>query len=117
LITADNGQQSGTGARLRDIQSGKDLQIYAVENAYVSHLACSPDGRYLATDGGGLWDVQTAEKLRTFQRPDNVAPPAVLAFSPDSKQLAGGDATSATVHLWDVVSGQMTAQYAAYQDR
>jgi hypothetical protein len=70
-------------------------------------FAHSPDGRLLATqDAGGwqleLWDVAAGKSLGRFGR---LGDPVALAFSPDGQTLVSAAASghdSSAVELWDV---------------
>jgi WD40 repeat protein len=78
-------------------------------------LAFSPDGKMLAAGSMDrtvyLWDVSTGQRLRELDVWDQDLPyvPArgmvsSLAFSPDSKMLAGGGYPG-SVRFWDVATG------------
>jgi WD40 repeat protein len=93
----------------------------------VRTAALSPDGKYLATVGGlgtiKLWDASTGKELRTLLGiPTPSAPPSgrrggpgggalasiVLAFSPDSQQLAASGSRGNTylpLTLWSIPDG------------
>ena len=62
----------------------------------------SPDSRWLASGGMdvGLWDVGTGRQVRIFRGFRNVA------FSPDGRILATGNAANGTVTLWNAANGQ-----------
>jgi len=64
-------------------------------------VAFSPDGRLLATAGGGdktaqLWDPATGGHLRTLT--SHAGTVWAVAFSPDGRLLATADGTA---RLWD----------------
>ena len=75
----------------------------------LSKLAWSPDGRYLATDGGAsgksalVWDTLHGE-LR-HKLPLSTASRA-LAWSPDSQFLATTSPPDKTIRVWDAASGK-----------
>ena len=89
-------------AKLWDVKTGELLWTIEPKlkpNLPSSGLAFptfSPDGRFLATsqgyEGVNLWDAQTGKLLRELAMP--YVRLNALAFSPDSKNLAGGGARS-----------------------
>jgi WD40 repeat protein len=75
-------------------------------------LAVSPDGRYLATGGGGL-EVIDAQTGKARWRVSPHGPPIWSAsFSPDGKTLAAAG-WDGTARLWNVASGQELFTYKA----
>jgi hypothetical protein len=95
---------------LWDLDSGKALppiEPTQIENSEsLSFLAFSPDGRTLASSGGGpilLWEVATRHEAGRFPTPDTG--PSCLVFSPAGTLLTSGG-TDITVLLWDV-TGRM----------
>ncbi len=95
------------GIALWDVVAGKvirDLKVMAYTMAF------SPDGKTLAvsnSEGVNLWDV-AANRERGKLAAEKMSVVA-LAFAPDGKTLAGCD-LQATVHLWDVSSGEVKAR-------
>jgi WD40 repeat protein len=104
----------GGEGRVRGNQKGHSGWVYAV--------AYSPDGKWLASAGGGnpfwetagaggmrpgeviLWDAATGTPIRTLLGHTNVV--TALAFSPDGRQLASASPRHG-VGVWEVASGRL----------
>ncbi|MEL6393498.1 MAG: hypothetical protein AAFR97_12160, partial [Bacteroidota bacterium] len=50
-----------------------------------------------------VWDLSTGDELYTLQDTGRISS---LAFSPDSRILAGGNPSNDTVGLWDMSTGE-----------
>ncbi len=69
-------------------------------------LACSPDGRWLATHEGGviyLLDAATGRRVRELRGHKGTI--LCLAYSPDGRTLASGD-TEHSFRVWDASTGR-----------
>jgi WD40 repeat protein len=107
---------------LWELSTGKIIQTFRGHNSGVLALAYSRDGKLLATGSfagtARIWDTRTGKALHVLKLPpENLRPnpdgkmyPHVfaVAFSPDCKKLATGDAGGA-VRLWDVKTGKQIA--------
>jgi WD40 repeat protein/serine/threonine protein kinase len=117
-----------------DALTGQPTLTLKGHTAAVTSIAFSPDGKRLATGGGGqwgagggvglrlnlarspradraevkVWDTQTGKELLTL--PASLGIVGSVAFSPDSKRLASASASppdgSFTVRVWDAQTGQ-----------
>jgi len=79
--------------------------------ANLDPVVFSPDGKWLATSGGGvrLWDVSSRKVVHTLE--DGLD----LAFSADSTLLAQGQ-LEGEVFIWDVASGEKIGTLRAFSD-
>ncbi len=86
-----------------------------LEHEEVNSIAFSPDGKWLASGSGGvfqgilqgevrLWEVESGELKRTHK-----ALTTSVAFTPDGKFLATGGSgdTQGDVRLWEVTTGNL----------
>jgi WD40 repeat protein len=99
------------GGDLLDIMTGKPKSRVEQDLGW---MAYSPDGRILAgcrINGITLWDAQSLEMQTRLVECDKITS---IAFSPDSKTLAGGCAESAGVKIWDVKTGQLKRSLPGY---
>jgi WD40 repeat protein/tetratricopeptide (TPR) repeat protein len=98
---------AGTGVKLRDAGTGKELFSLPDAEAQALAVACSPDGKTCAAgyrDGSvHVWDAATAKvrhRLRGHQGPVHA-----LAFSRDSRWLITGSEDK-RIKAWDATAGR-----------
>ena len=94
--------------RVWDIDTGRPVWEKKGHAIDVFDVAYSPDGRWLASAGGGydplkpgearLWDAETGQEIHTFVVP--AADVFGVAISPDSRWLAAG-CSDGMVRIWD----------------
>lgn len=108
LLTTGN---DGT-ARLWDLATGRLVQAYSHERAYVWDSVVLADGRRMLTCGEEgkiiLWDLDSGKRLREFKHDDMVFR---IALDKAQKRLAGGDQTGCAA-VWDLETGEKIAAFS-----
>jgi WD40 repeat protein len=95
--------------QLWQVSDGKSLFSWQAHKRWILSLACSPNGKMLATSSDDktvkVWNIGTGECLKTF--PGQTSWVYEVTFSPDSRFVASvGD--EHTIKLWDICNGQLT---------
>ena len=106
-VLASAGRDGDASIRYWDVQKGKLLRKpVKAENFRVDAVACSPDGKVLATTGDGglihLWDSVTGAPLSVIK--PNQSFIASLLFRDNTILAAGGG--YGELRLWNVRTGQ-----------
>jgi WD40 repeat protein/serine/threonine protein kinase len=119
---------SDNTVQVREVQTGQLILTLKGHTVPVHGLAFSPDGKRLASGGGGerlpgggfsrgprsqgevkVWDAQTGQELLSFNGLTGAA--WNVAFSPDGKRLASDlkgppDPSAFALKVWDAQTGQ-----------
>lgn len=105
------GMREDYSVRAWNLASGKEV-FHAVHDHYVTCVALSPDGRFVAAGGSNpgqslrVWEVDTG---RAIARIPHVYTVASAAFSPDGRYVLTGS-EDLTVRVWDAASGRELAR-------
>jgi WD40 repeat protein len=98
---------SGESIKLWDPDTGECLLTLSGPTRFVTALAFSPDGQWLASAGPDkevcLWDVATGRQVRSFA--GQASKLVGLAFSGDGRRLVGAERDN-RVWVWDSATGQ-----------
>jgi RNA polymerase sigma factor (sigma-70 family) len=106
-----------------DLKTGKEQRTFGIPNVDgVAAMAITPDGKRLATRGGGdsfvrLWDVDKGTIERTVDFPEDGAA-RLLKFTPDGRTLIAGIEDQhtpgrRTIRTWDAATGQAGRAWTA----
>ncbi len=111
LILGDNEHTM----HIFDVTTGKELRTFGVANVKgLAEMAVSPDGKLLATRGGGdsfirLWDLKKGTESRTFDLPEGSVTESLVFTSDSSTLFVGAKVVGAgrrfAVYSWNVESG------------
>jgi WD40 repeat protein len=108
------GSEAENIVRLWDVATGEMVAELRGHTGGVINVTFSPDGKRLATEGGGmvsddtvrLWDLATGRALVVSQQ-HGIGYRSVVAFSVDGKMLAAGGKEDNNLRLWDTATGEV----------
>jgi WD40 repeat protein len=109
LAFSPDGTRIAAGGEVWDADTGQKISEFrgSLNSGCGYGVACSPDGRRVATTNGRkgtvVWDAQTGQEIFTAKGHTDFV--HAVTFSPDGKWLASGGEDK-TVKLWDTVTGQ-----------
>jgi WD40 repeat protein len=121
----------GNAIRLWDLGTKKQIGKFRRHNGGVNALAFSSDGKLLASGGDDqsirVWEVESGTEQRRFGHPftrpatqhflaDYNLTNAMVAFSPDSRELISSVRSDRSIRRWDVATGKELARYEGHQD-
>jgi len=106
------------GVWLYDANTDVEVALHAAETGWTTAVAFSPSGHTFANasfsnsrlslrsyvDTIQIWETRTGRRLQTFKHPGRATS---IAFSPDSKTLAGKSLEK--IQLWDITTGRRKA--------
>ncbi len=122
LVFSENGKTlagAGGGSTfwfyIWDVNTGREVSSFTGQQASITGggLIVSPDHRFVASASGNkvfLWDTRPGKLKHTVEGDTNLA--WTLAFSPDSKTLAGG---YKTIRLWDTETGDELSELKGHK--
>ncbi|MDF3055271.1 MAG: WD-repeat protein [Gammaproteobacteria bacterium] len=115
--------------RIWDVSSGACKRVLRNHNFRIASVVFSPDGKWLASGGGGgrdsfgfdnpiselqLWSVDSG---RCHILEGHTSGVTNLVFSPDSNYLASGGQGDNTIRLWHVQTGLCERVFEGYGDQ
>jgi WD40 repeat protein/serine/threonine protein kinase len=103
------GNMPDNTVKIWDAASGKEVRTFEGDASMVNAVACSPDGKLVASGSGltgdiKIWDFASGKEIHALK--GHAGGIVTLAFSPDAKRLAAASLDQGKlkgeVKLWDV---------------
>jgi len=102
-------------ARLWEVDSGREIRVFAGHVGKVTAVAISGDNKWLVTSSwdktARLWDVGTGKQIHVFEGHADFV--TCLALSADGKWLVTGSRDK-TASLWEVATGKQVRIYEGH---
>ena len=97
--------------RVWNVDTGKELR--RINTGGSGSIALSPDDKLVAAgieggEGFNLWDLESGEKVRTFQ---GHSARGYIGFSADGRRILSSSFDDFTARLWDVETGGQLCQF------
>ena len=100
------------GLWLYDVETLFPIALWETERGMVGRIAFSPNGKWIATSNSDhvlkVLDIQNGTCLRQVETDNYITG---LTFSPDNHYLAAAYASSSTVEVWRLETGEPEGQY------
>src|SRR5258708_25770664 len=108
--------------------NGQQLWSYTGDQAYVTAITLSPNGKQIASCGNKpivlfasnsgvrIWDATSGKRVLTYTGHSQSIDLSALAWSPDGKYLASGG-TDQTVQIWDATTGEHLLTYSGHANQ
>src|SRR5262245_46058976 len=110
--------------RLWDAATGKEVRQFVGHEACIRCVACSRDGKQIASGGDAntvrLWDAATGKELRCFRGHQGEQAPVhggvvQVIFAPDIKTLISSGMDD-TIRHWDIATGKELRQFTGHTE-
>ena len=110
-------QNMAGAAVLWELNTGRVIRKFEVNDWTIIASRFSPDGQQIATAGGDrqirLWDTQNGKLLKTFSGQSGTI--FSLDFSPDGKFLVSGGWDQSII-VWDISSGEIYSRFQPHTE-
>jgi WD40 repeat protein len=102
-------------ARLWDVETGRQVQVFRGHDRDIWSAEFSPDGKFIVTGSwdntARVWDVATGKEVQRFSGHEELI--YTVAFSPDGSKILTGSLDD-TARLWDVETGEEIRRFEGH---